>query len=60
MLEYNMTKNILLIAFLIFEFLHCFKIIRMFSICKQIKFNQFKLKTLRIVNFNFSVLNFIR
>ena len=25
MLEYNMTKNILLIAFLIFEFLRCTK-----------------------------------
>ena len=42
MLEYKMTKNILLIAFGNFEFSVFFK---------QIKFNQFKFKILRIVNF---------
>ena len=47
MLEYNMTKNILLIAFWIFEFLHCIKLIWMFSIFKQIKFIQSKFKILK-------------
>ena len=58
MLEYNMTKNIFLIAFRIFEFLHCIKLIWMWYLflktnlfLKQIKFNQFKFKILRIVNF---------
>ena len=51
MLEYKMTKNILLIAFGIFEFLHCIKLIECSVFFKQIKFNQFKFKILRIVNF---------
>ena len=48
MLEYNMTKNILLIAFGIFEFLNSFDCSVFF---KQIKFNQFKFKISGIVNF---------
>ena len=51
MLEYNMTKNIFLIAFWIFEFYTALNSFECSVFLKQIKFNQFKFKILRIVNF---------
>ena len=51
MLEYNMTKNILLIAFQLLSLYTALNSFECSEFFKQIKFNQFKLKILRIVNF---------
>ena len=60
MLEYNMIKKYIIDCirnFLVFyTALNSFECSVFF---KQINFNQFKFKILRIVNFYFSVLNFI-
>ena len=44
MLEYNMTKNILLIAFWILSFYTALKLIWMFSLFKQINLTNLNLK----------------